>query len=376
MSRDRYLLDGRPLIGVSATRGIGTYTRALLDALVDLGHVNRLSLLLPRGAAVPESVGARGIPVAGRLPVVKRRLQPITDSLAMAPLLWRIRPRLFHALEWAQPLLPTRTPVVITVHDLIPFLFTDRDYTWMRRERWLALRQLRRADAVIAVSQQTADDSVRLAGVDPARVHVVPHGVAPGFTPAGDEQVATTRARFGLRGDYVLAVGTFDSRKRAPLLMDVLRRLSADSDVRLAICGDQGVFADRVRAAADHAGVADRVVMTGYVNLDDLRALYSGAACLLFTSAYEGFGLPVLEAMACGCAVVACRNSAVTAVAGTAGILVDDADAAAMADAVVAIMAGPDERERRIAAGIAWAANFTWRRCAEQTLAVYRGVES
>jgi glycosyltransferase involved in cell wall biosynthesis len=367
-----FVIDGRPLFGGSAVRGIGSYVRQLLGGLADIGAADEVGVLVPSGAVFPDDIAAWRDHIAGQVPVLKRRIQPIADHLLVMRELRRIRPRLFHATEWAQPL-RSAVPVVVTVHDLIPFIY-PKLYPWMRRERALAFRLLRRAQAVITVSQQTADDTVRMAHVSRDRVHVIHHGVAPAFRPAGADQVAETRRRYGITSPYVLAVGTQDPRKRVGLLMDALSQVDAGLVPVLVLAGDQGVYADACRRAAARFGVTSRVVLTGHVPGRDLVSLYTGTRSLLTTSSYEGFGLPLLEAMACGTPSIACRNSALVEVSGDAGVLVDDGDADALAAAVTRLAANTRERADVVARGIAHASTFSWRRTAEQTLDVYRSV--
>ncbi|HEX3604884.1 MAG TPA: glycosyltransferase family 1 protein [Candidatus Dormibacteraeota bacterium] len=361
------LVDGRALQDRSAVRGIGTYVRGLCDGLAGLGvHPD---LLLRAGEPPPPEAQRLGLRGVATVPVLKRRIQPVADPLLVMRILHALRPALYHAVEWAQPL-RSPVPVVVTVHDLIPFLY-PRLYPWMRRERLLALRLLRHAGAVIAVSRCTADDTVRLGRVDPHRITVVPHGVAPEFAPAAGTAVDALRRRLGLEGPYLLAVGTFDPRKRVDLLMEVAARIPG---LTLAVAGDQGGYAGAVAEAARRAGVAARTRATGHLPLDDLVTLYSGAACLVFTSGYEGFGLPLLEAMACATPVVAFRNSALAEVGGPAAVLVDDGDAAALAAAAQRLLDDPAERAERVAAGRDWAAQFTWEQTARRTLEVYRSL--
>jgi glycosyltransferase involved in cell wall biosynthesis len=368
--RGRLLIDGRPLQGLSATRGIGTYLRGLVGALVRGGLVDGIDLMLAAGEPPPPELAAWGSGEGPHVPRLKRRLQPAADPFLVAALLARRGYRLYHAVEWAEPV-AGRTPVVVTVHDLIPFLFKD-GYTWMRRERMLALRLLHRAGAVITPSTATARDVVRLAGVDPMRISAIPHGVDARYRPASATVVGAVKARHGIGGDYLLTVGVFDPHKRLPLLLDVLARLRREHPVELVIPGDQGGYTDAVRGAVAAAGLAGSVHLTGYLAIEDLAALYAGSRCLLFTSAYEGFGLPLLEAMACGGPVVAFDNSAIPEVAGDAGVLVRDGDAAAMAEAATTLLGESPERRRRIERGIEWASSFTWERSAAATAEVYR----
>jgi glycosyltransferase involved in cell wall biosynthesis len=378
VTEGRWLLDGRALQDRSSTRGIGSYLRGLLDGMHALGVDQRVSLLLRSGGELPPDLSRWRAQPGPRLPVLKRRLQPVADPFLVSRVVRRARPLLYHGVEYAQPIAPGGVPVVITVHDLIPFLF-PRDYPWMRRERLLALRLLRRADAVITPSAATARDCVRLAGVDPERITVVAHGVDPAYVPAVAADVAAVRRSLGLDADepYLLSVGVFDPRKRLGLLLDAASRLcAAEPRLRLVLVGDQGDYAAAVRSAVASAGLAERTVHAGYVAAEDMPALYSGATCLLFTSAYEGFGLPVLEAMACACPVAACANSAIPEVAGDAALLVGgDAQpvmSEALAQAVLPLLEDPVGRARRGELGRLRAAQFTWERAATETLAVYR----
>ncbi len=365
-----YLIDGRSLQDRSAVRGIGTYLRGLLAGYVQLGVASQVELIVRGGEAVPTEIAEFGLHRSrARIPVMKRRIQPVADPFLVATVLRRIRPHLYHGVDYAQPVTASM-PVVITVHDLIPFVFPGQ-YRWLRRERLLALRLLHRADALIADSQSTAADLMRLADVDGERLHVIPLAVSERFRPADRSAVRDVRTTYGLTRPFVLAVGTFDPRKRIDILARATARLRRDHDVDLVIAGSQGEFDGPVRAAIAAEGLADRAHYLGYVPTDDLIALYAAAEALLFTSEYEGFGLPPLEAMACGANVVMFDNSSLREVAGTAALTVRDGDAIALGDAAAGLLSNPDEQARRRDAGTAWAATFTWKRTAVQTLGVY-----
>ena len=365
----RYLIDARPLQEGSALRGIGTYVRGLLRGLGAVRTAG-VGVLLQSGLPRPDEVSGMQVhPV--RLASLNRHLLPVLDPVQVTAALAVRAPRLYHAVEYAQPL-TTRVPVVATVHDLIPFVMPEL-YPWMRRERALPLRLLRRADAVIAVSQATADDTVRLAGVDPRRVVVVHEGVDRSV-PLREESTAEIRARLELPESFLLAVGTFDPRKRISLLAEVVRRVRLEHDVGLVIAGFQGSFASAVEEALRRTGLSAVTRVLGHVTPLDLGALYQLAGALVFTSAYEGFGLPPLEAMAAGTPVVAMSNSSIPEVVGAGALLVSDGDVAAMADAVSTVLADADERDRLAAAGRARAAELTWEQTARRTVEVYERV--
>jgi glycosyltransferase involved in cell wall biosynthesis len=366
----RVLIDGRPLQGASSVRGIGSYARGLITGFSELAEPPEVSLLLAQHRELPPEVGPRVLPARRRIRVVHPTLQPVADTVFVSRALRGARTDLYHAIEFGQPL-RTRLPVVVTVHDLIPFIM-PRDYPWVRRARILGLRLIRRADAVIAVSEATRRDVLRLTRTRPERIRVIPEGIAPVFHAAAPDAVETLRARLGIDRPFLLAVGTFDPRKRIALLADVVRRVREQHDVVLVIAGDQGTFADEVMAVLARAGIAESSRVIGHVSTGDLVTLYSGAACFVFTSAYEGFGLPPLEAMACGTPAVVFDNSSLPEVSGGAAVVVQDGDAARMAEAVDRLLDDPAEHERRRVQGLAWASTFTWRRAAEMTVDVYR----
>jgi len=363
------LIDGRPLQSASTVRGIGSYVRGLLGGMAEIGALSDTELLLAHGKALPAELQQLRIqPARVRVPAIHPTLQAGADPIFIAATLQRLKPRLYHGVEWGQPVW-SRAPVVMTVHDLIPFVF-PRHYPWVRRSHWVALRLLRHADRVIAVSNCSASDLVRLARVPEERIDVIPEGVAEVFQPAPAEAVAAVRRLYALDRPFVLAVGTFDPRKRIRNLARVARLLMASHDVDLVIAGDQGTFAGAVAAALENERVASRSHVLGRVDIRELVALYTGAACLVFTSAYEGFGLPPLEAMRCGTPVVMYRNSSLPEVAGPTP-LVPDGDADAMADAAGQLLEDTAHRTRRGSESRAWAEQFTWRRTAERTRDVY-----
>jgi glycosyltransferase involved in cell wall biosynthesis len=339
---------------------VGSYARGLLKGLIAEGFDSRLSLLLDAGLEEPELP-----PGAYRLAGSRRRyhgrLAGYEEAVALRSDLERIAPGLYHAIDLH---LPGRSPcpLAVTVHDLIPWAWGGPRMRGERLRFWIGKRLLKRADAVIAVSKATAADASRIAGVDPRRIRVVPEAPDEAFRPrpGARERVAE---RWGLEAGYLLFVGALDARKDPRSL---LRAWAAAKEVRpeleLVVAGDPG------RQAPATMPGARRLGRVGDVELADL---YTAAGCLVFPSRYEGFGLPCLEAMACGCPVAAFRNSSLPEVVGEAGLLVDDGDAEALGRAAASMSAEP-ERWRR--AGLERAKAFSWRRTARETIAVYESV--
>ena len=361
------LLDGRPLQGQSGSRGIGTYLRGLLGGMAEIGVAHHLALLVGRGGGPVKAVDGLRPRLGLEIPRLERRAQLLADPLLVEVALRRARPRLYHAVEYGQPW-HSPVPVVVTVHDLIPFLLPH--FSW--RSRWVRtpeMRLLRRADLVIADSHATAADCTRLAAVSPERLRVVPLGLSSAYRPASPEAIAEARGRFGLSRPYLLGVGTFEPRKGLAHLVGITRRLRRDHDIDLVVAGSQGIFGPSVRAQLALLGGHGRDL--GFVTSHELVALYSGAAAFVFPSAYEGFGLPVLEAMGCGTVAVAFDNSSLPEVAGEAAVLVPDGDRGALGDAVERLLADAGETAARRRLGLEQAARFTWAETARRTVAVY-----
>lgn len=337
---------------------MGTYVRGLVDALLAEGFGSELALLLDGGHPLPELPAGDYVVFTVRRRY-KGRFSPYEDAVALPGDLARIRPRLFHGTTLS---LPGRTaiPLVVTLHDLIPWVLGGRAMLGDRLRYRVGRNVLRRASFVIAPSRSVADDAVRLGRVEPDRLKVIPEGVDGRLHEVPD----VDPSRWGIRKPYLLYVGALDARKNPNALLrawKVAREQGADCELVLA--GSPGRQAPRSMEGAR---------CLGYVPYDDLAALLSGAGCLVFPSSHEGFGLPVLEAMICGCPVVTYRNSSLPEVGGDVATLVADGDADALGRAAAAFLLEPERAGRAREAGIRWARRFSWRRAARATIAVYR----
>ncbi len=367
------VLDGRPLQGGSRYRGIGTYARELLRGLGESTYRDDIRLLLgARNGDLEEGDAALAPPLDVHIPTMKARLQPVADPFLMTRLLGKVRPALYHSLEYAQPV-SAPCPVIVTVYDLIPFLYPAW-YPWLRRERLLALQLLKRADALISISEATAADLRKHAGVDPGRIHVIPLGVSPRFHPLPEAEAERILAPLHLDRPYLLAVGTFDPRKRIDLLCQVTNAVREEYDCDLVIVGQQGNFHRRVVETIHHAGLDGHAHLLGHVSDELLRALYSRTACVVFPSEYEGFGLPVLEALASGSPVAVFATSSLPEVAAPVAIVASQYDTRGMAREILQLMESPALRASHVVEGITHARTFTWERTVEQTIAVYRSL--
>lgn len=288
---------------------------------------------------------------------------------------------LIHVPYWAPPLL-SRLPVVVTVHDLIPLLLPEyRRSVMVRAYTALVVAATRRATHVIADSEATRRDLITHLRLPAERVTVVYLGVDEHFRPEQDRTAGRrVRERYGLPERYILYLGGFDPRKNVPLLLSAFAQLREQGTALppLVIAGrlPARATADLAdpRRVASSLGLGEQLRFIGWVREEDKPALYSAADLFVFPSRYEGFGLPVLEAMACGTTVVTTDASSLPELVGGAGVLVVPDDELALAQALAELMA--DDEKRRVLSGAAAerARTFTWERAAHQTAGVWQTV--
>lgn len=308
------------------------------------------------------------------------RLSVLASQLLHAPRYeTRLPPgQLYHATEHLLPYL--HRPTVLTVHDLI----FERYPQHHKLTNWLFLRVgmplfVRTAQTIIAVSQQTRRDLIDLYQTPSAKIQVIYQGIDPGFQPAAPAAVERVRSHYSPRDPagnprpYLLMVGTLEPRKNHLTAMRALARLkTAGLPHCLLIVGGEGWLFAPIQAQIQALGLSGDVQLTGYVPARDLSALYSGAACVLMPSLYEGFGFPVLEALACGAPVVCSSVSSLPEVAGAAALQVAPLDDAALAGAVQRLLAEPGLCAALRTYGLQHAAQFRWEKCAEETVALYQ----
>lgn len=263
-------------------------------------------------------------------------------------------------------------PSVITIHDLSFQLYPENFRPLNRLYLQTFTRQsVRRARRVIAVSDSTKRDLVRTYDLAPAKIDVIHHGRDASFRPLPADQVAAFRAREDLPERFCLFVGTLEPRKNIVCLVEAYAQLPADSPP-LILVGGKGWLYDEIFGRVEALGLGNRVRFAGYVAADDLPWWYNAAELFVYPSLYEGFGLPPLEAMACGTPVIASTASSLPEVVGYAGLLVDPADAGALAEAMAQVLADPELRGRMREAGLARARAFSWPETARKTADTYR----
>lgn len=368
--------------------GIGRYTRNLIWALAELDSDNLYTLFVAGGTrrdrvdkdltAWPANYRIRSVPISDRwLNILWQRFRlPL-------PVQWVTgRLDLFHSPDFVLPPVG-RIPTILTVHDLsflrVPHCFLPEFRQYLETA---VARAVRRTQWILADSENTRQDLIELLAVEPERVSVLYPGVEPHFRPMeGALELERVRIRYGLPHRFILGVGTLQPRKNFDGLIRAFAQLLAArghdpgfDDVYLVIVGEKGWMYEEVLALPQRLGVGERVRFTGFVEDADLPALYTLAEVLAFPSWYEGFGLPVLEAMACGTAVVAADNSSLPEVVGEGGLLVHAGDLQAWAEALARLLTDGDLRARLITAGREQAQHFTWEESARRLLTIYQAV--
>jgi glycosyltransferase involved in cell wall biosynthesis len=264
---------------------------------------------------------------------------------------------------------------VITVHDL-NFLLYPEFLTPEAASYYGQIDQaVRRCDHIIAVSESTKRDIIRLTGAPESKITVVYEAAHPIYTPLEDEQATRqTKERFGISCDFVLFVSTIEPRKNVPTLLHAYKQLLDNyrTDVDLVLAGEKGWLFQEVFTLVRELSLQQRVHFLGRVSVEDLLGLYNAAQLLVHPAFYEGFGLPPLEAMACGTPVVASNTSAVPEIVGDAALLVDPTEIDEMTVAIWRLLSDPTLVRQMREKGLKRARLFSWRKAAEETLEIYR----
>ena len=361
---------------VNSRAGLGRYTRSLADALITELEIpptlfyNRTSeaSVPPNWRALPQRAFRMGYK-PWRMIVWQGQLLRM-DFSKLVP-----GAAIFHATEHL--LLPLRgVPTVLTIHDLIFKLFPEHhkklNYYFLNAAVPLFVR---RADAIIAVSQATKNDLMRHYGTPDNKITVVHEAAATHFRVPPDSEVARVRAIYDLPERFLLAVGTIEPRKNLTRLAESLARLRQDHrDLQLIVVGARGWLYGDFFARLEELGVQDAVRLLGYVPDDDLPAIFRAATVYVMASLYEGAGLPVLEAMACGAPVVSSRESSMPELGADVARYFNPYDVNHMTDVIGMVLDDRHLRAEMAAAGPERAARFSWQRAARDTLAVYRSI--
>lgn len=365
---------------VNQGAGIGRYTRQMTRALLELDRENEYVLFAPSASpgspqpAAATPLGPGHVKLL-RLPLSEKALVVLWHRLRLpVPVeLFGGRLDVFHSPDFAlAPVWKART--LVTVHDLsferVPECFEPALLTYLNR---VVPRSVARADIVLADSESTRNDAIELLHLAPDRVFVVYAGVDDRFCRVTDPTLLeTVRDRYSLPKRFVLSVGTLQPRKNYVRLIEAFAQLSGADDVHLVISGGRGWLYEGIFRRVEELGLGSRVHFPGYVAEADLPSLYSLSEVFAFPSLYEGFGLPPLEAMACGTPVVVSRISSLPEVVGDAARLVDPLSVAEIAGALQRLLDSPAQGAALAERGLAQARRFSWSSAARRLLGLYQ----
>lgn len=368
------------IIGIDATAlppqpvGAGNYIIQLIRALAELGEETHYIVF-----AQPHGRELIGLAEQDSL-----RFELVNEMQPAERLMWEqtrfpnlLRSSgvdLLHSLHYTMPL---HHPVkqVVTLHDMTYFLYPAL-HTFSKRHFFRAFIRLsgKRADALLADSESTRQDAIRLAGIPAGKITTTPLGVTAEFAPLEDTAVLRRVAeKYQLPERFILFVGLLEPRKNVITLLRAFQEERAQlQGRRLVIVGRKGWMYNQLQQIVDELNLGLDVHFTGYVDQADLPAVYNLADVFVYPSIYEGFGLPVLEAMACGTPVITTNVSSMPEITGDAGILVPPEDPSALGSALRSLLADPTRRQKVAKEGLERAATFTWRRTAQLTYAVYQ----
>lgn len=364
-TRMRAIFDTSPAPFTPA--GTRTYIENLATALVDRSDWDVFPAHLPHWIT-PDS--AKGL---------RHKLKVMAwDSYYMQAVLpayaYRAQAQVLHVPTFRIPF-RTAMPVVATIFDVIPLLYPE---LFRLRDRIIINRYFRlcrqHAAYILTISEQTRHDLAERLNIDKRRIITTHLAAAPVFKPVGRAAITSVRARYKLGEHYILSVGTLEPRKNTVRVLHMFAALRKQRAIphQLVLVGQAGWRDDPIYTTIRQLGLEDVVSRPGFVPPEDLPALYAGAAVFVYPSLYEGFGIPPLEAMACGCPVITSNTSSLPEVVGDAAITVDPYDTRALMHATAQILTNRAYADELRARGFAQAQRFSWERCAQATVDVYQ----
>lgn len=370
-------LDGLPL--TTPKTGVGHYTFELAQALAKLESESRFELLYPSTYPVLGFPDPTSVPANLRLKRVRVGL--LGRQWWSAGLPRYIRRNgfdLFHGTNYDVPLW-RKCATVLTIHDLSVLLHPE---THTRRSVRRAQRRLplmvRIADKIITPTETVRRELCEHFKVAPEKVFAIPEAARECFRPMEFADAESVRQRLGMGGEFLLAVGTIEPRKNLAVLIsafeEVLRSLPGSS-LQLVIAGGAGWLSGPVFEAIAKSLVTNRILLTDYLHDDDLRALYASCSAFIYPSLYEGFGLPPLEAMACGAPVIASDIPTFRETLDEAAHFFDPENSQQLSEAIIQVTRNQDLRQRLMSAGLQQAQKFSWERTARLTLEVYEAAQ-
>jgi glycosyltransferase involved in cell wall biosynthesis len=358
--------------------GIGRCAINLLDALVAIASTERPDIefvIFTAPQTDPDVLRGSSIRICHRFRRIKSSL--LRSSLLLLAGMVSEHIDVFHGLdESGIPFFCKAGKYVITIHDLSPLVLP---WAFPRKRRLVSTAALRRArkqaDIILVPSEASKADVMRYLHVEAGRVRVIPWGCEVRFKPSGEPAAAAeVKERYGLPERYILFLGTLEPRKDVLTLLQafaILRAEQSDAELRLVIAGGKGWGYREFFPTREALRLGDHVIFTGFVDEEDLPDLYRGALLFIYPSLYEGFGLPILEAMACGTPVITSTTSSMPEVAGDAAVLVEPKNPESLAAAMASVLRDETRMAELRQRGLERAKGFSWEAVARRTLDVY-----
>lgn len=351
--------------------GIGRYMKCLVEAILAEELHDEYLLILPPGAEDIINIGSSG----AKTITSKLKYYSIQEQIGLPKILREHKVDLLHAPHFMLPLVRP-CPSVVTIHDVIPLAWKDDLGSRIGQVYYhcMTCAAVRLADRIITDSKFSQDDIARRLAVDPGKIEVIYPGVSPDFQRVTDEvQLKEIRSKYRIEKEFIVYAGIYKRRKNHAALLRAFRSfLSKGLDANLVLVGPLKEGEQDMRRLANELGISNRVVLTGFVDDAELRALYSAAKVYACPSLYEGFGFTVLEAMACEAPVVCSRETSLPEVAGDAALYADPRNVEEFAHVLHDVFANSGLRSTLIEKGRRNVQRFSWTNTAKETLAVYR----
>jgi len=370
-------LDGYPL--AEPRTGVGHYTLELARALALIAPSDRFELVSPApfSSSALEEINQANLSNLRAVHLKTSRIRGHWWAVGLPLYVTKARFDLFHGTNFEVPFWNRHS--VVTIHDLSALLHREKHRDSLARRARLRLPIVAKlARKIITPTESVKREVCEHLRVKANKVIAIPSAARQSFRPVPSEQTVETRKRLAIEDDFLLFVGTLEPRKNLLTLLKAFDQIVRQTSLRpqLVIAGGEGWLMDETFSFIKHSGIGDRLRLTGYLGDAELRALYSSCRIFVYPSLYEGFGLPPLEAMACGAPVIAGRVAALQEVLGSAARLFDPLNVEALAGSIVELMENDEERRRLASNGPKHAAKFSWAETARRTLNVYRDAVS
>lgn len=365
---------------LSNRSGVGNYVLHLIQNLKQVDPKTIYYFL-----ALKKNLSFLG-PLAGEqnplLTVFSHESHPLGDIWEHFMLPLRLKEKGIDVFHGPASLIPFRKDhyrVVVTIHDLVAFLFPETiPIKYGAYMRFLLRQAVKRADKIISVSYHTRQDLIKILKVPSEKIVVIHEAPSPIFRPLDQNEVQTRlKTRYGINKKYIYHLGNIEPRKNLIILLEALTRVCREfgSEYQLVVSGQKGWLIRSLSQFLKNYPLREQVLFTGYVPMEDLPVLMNGAELFVFPSLYEGFGLPVLEAMSCGTPIISSNRSSIPEIVGSAGLLIDPTNTQELAENIIYLLRNEADRRRLSLLGLEQSARFSWVEVARKTWEVYRSVK-